>query len=418
MTWRCLLEGDDRELALVRVREIVQALGDLPHPDLEHPAVAGGSAGTALFHAYTAQAGLGGGERAEELLGKSVDALAELPLGASLYAGFSGVAWAAEHLAGPPVPGDDDDPSAEIDAALLEHMQATPWKRDYDLISGLAGFGVYALERVENGREAARPVLERVVDVLAELAVETPGSPGVTWWTSPDLLIPSTREQCPEGYYNCGLAHGVPGNIAVLAGAVAAGVARARPLLGRSVEWLLAQRREAPDGSLFPSTVDIPPAAAPRGCRAAWCYGDPGIAVALLWAGQLVDEPSWIATACEVARRASGRRDKGAGVIDAGVCHGAAGLALVFDRIWQATGDEAVRDGALFWARRTLEMHQPGTGIGGYTSFSPMAEGGNKWIDDPGLLTGSAGIGLALLACATEHEPRWDRFLLTSARPR
>jgi hypothetical protein len=416
MTWTCLLGGDDRELAMARVREIAAALEDVSHPDVDHPGVAGGSAGLALFHAYAAHAGLGGAERADELLGRSIDALAERPLGPSLYAGFSGIAWAAEHLGGPPAEG-DDDPSAEIDAALLEHLELTPWTRDYDLISGLVGFGVYALERVENGRAAARPLLERVVGKLAETAVEVPGSPGVTWWTSPDLLIPSTREQVPQGYYNCGLAHGVPGNIAVLAGAAAHGVEAARPLLGRAVDWLLAQRREAADGSLFPYTVDIPPSTAPPRCRAAWCYGDPGIAVALLWAGQLVDEPGWVAAAREVARAAGRRRDAGAGVLDAGICHGAAGLALVFDRMWQATGDDELGDAATFWARRTLEMHRPGIGLGGYQSYTPGDAPGKGWNDEPGLLTGSAGIGLALLACATANEPRWDRFLLTSARP-
>jgi hypothetical protein len=105
-------------------------------------------------------------------------------------------------------------------------------------------------------------------------------------------------------------------------------------------------------------------------------------------------------------------------VVDAGVCHGAAGLALVFDRLWQASGDDALRDAALFWARRTLAMHRPGEGVAGWRAYMPdLASGGHRWEADPGLLTGAAGIALALLACATEIEPRWDRFLLTSARP-
>jgi hypothetical protein len=36
------------------------------------------------------------------------------------------------------------------------------------------------------------------------------------------------------------------------------------------------------------------------------------------------------------------------------------------------------------------------------------------WKDDPGFLTGSAGIGLALLAATTAVAPDWDRVLLTA----
>jgi hypothetical protein len=55
-------------------------------------------------------------------------------------------------------------------------------------------------------------------------------------------------EPGPRGYYNLGLAHGVPGVIAFLGKVCAVGVAcdKARPLLDGAVHWLLEQ--EGPDG--------------------------------------------------------------------------------------------------------------------------------------------------------------------------
>lgn len=50
----------------------------------------------------------------------------------------------------------------------------------------------------------------------------------MTWWTNPAWLIPETREKCPRGYYNLGLAHGVPGVIGLLGRACAPGVAVSR----------------------------------------------------------------------------------------------------------------------------------------------------------------------------------------------
>ena len=64
--------------------------------------------------------------------------------------------------------------------------------------------------------------IERVVDHLAETA-ET-GDEGVTWYTDPELLVTWQREQAPTGYYNLGVAHDIPGAIAML-GAVLGAVA-------------------------------------------------------------------------------------------------------------------------------------------------------------------------------------------------
>src|SRR5262249_2093599 len=143
----------------------------------------------------------------------------------------------------------------------------SPWKDDYDLISGLVGFGVYALERMTPGADATRLAavvcLERVINRLAETAEHR--AEGITWWTNPAWLPPETRPRWPPGYYNVGLAHGVPGVIALLGCVCAApsprvlsptmgertrgeGVAlpQARALLNGAVRWLLEQ--DGPDG--------------------------------------------------------------------------------------------------------------------------------------------------------------------------
>ena len=39
------------------------------------------------------------------------------------------------------------------------------------------------------------------------------------------------------------------------------------------------------------------------------------------------------------------------------------------------------------------------------------------WCDDPGFLTGSAGIGLALLAAISQDPPQWDQLLLVDTPP-
>jgi hypothetical protein len=57
-----------------------------------------------------------------------------------------------------------------------------------------------------------------------------------------------------------------------------------------------------------------------------------------------------------------------------------------------------------------MDMQRPGVGIGGF-EMRRRERGRIWWKADPSLLVGSAGVGLALLAGATDQAPAWDRAL-------
>jgi hypothetical protein len=410
--WQPLLEGDCRALALQAVQEIADGLRESrSRLGMTDFSLAGGSAGLAVFFAYLHQAFSEPAATPRGFLEAAIAAAREGPTRASLYSGLAGVGWAATHLQDGLAGLDVEDITADIDEALDEHLGVSHWLAEYDLIDGLVGFGVHALERLP--RPAAAACLGRVVEHLAGLAEPRPE--GVTWWTPPDGLIPEQRQRYPRGYYNLGLAHGVPGVIALLGGACAAGVApeRARPLLDGAVHWLLAQRM-AEGPAAFSCFVG--PDVAPTPARLAWCYGDLGVALALLGAARAVGEEGWEQAALTIARRAAAR-PLASGVIDAGLCHGAAGVGHLFNRLFQAKGEECFAEAARFWLQRALSLRQPGYGIAGYLSWVPGPGGAMTWLAEPGLLTGAAGVGLALLAAATTLEPAWDRLLLVSLAP-
>ena len=62
-------------------------------------------------------------------------------------------------------------------------------------------------------------------------------------------------------------------------------------------------------------------------------------------------------------------------------------------------------------------MRQPGRGVGGFSALAAREDGTRYWQDDPGILTGAAGVAMALLAATTTIEPAWDRMLLLSTPP-
>jgi hypothetical protein len=105
----------------------------------------------------------------------------------------------------------------------------------------------------------------------------------------------------------------------------------------------------------------------------------------------------------------------GDGAEDARLFRGAAGKGHRLNRLAQATGDERLAEEARSWFGRVLAMRRPGEGIGGFQARVSDGRGGAAWADDPGFLTGSAGIGLALLAAVSTVEPAWDQILLGDA---
>jgi lantibiotic modifying enzyme len=406
--WRPILEGDAARAAREAIAAIAADLPDAPaRPEpAGRASLGGGDAGVALFYAYL------GDRRFDAIMAgcleRATRALEATPLPVGLYAGFSGIAWVVQHLSDrfldDGTPG--EDLNEEIDQAIRTHLADLRPPIDYDLIRGLAGLGLYSLERLP--RAGGAQCLHDVIGQLGKAA--EPRADGITWWTHPSLCG-VTRSPVPNGYYNLGVAHGVPGIIGLLGDACAAGVAarEAMPLLEGAVTWVLGQRLNGNGRSLFPYHVG--PGLEPSSTRLAWCYGDLGIAVTLLAAARAVAREDWEREAIEVAHRAAAWPIVGSGVVDAGICHGAAGVAHLFNRIYQATGDRVLREAALFWYDHALSLRKPGEWVGGFYAWEPVEGTQLGQVASPGFLTGAAGVGLCLLAATGEVEPAWDRLL-------
>ncbi len=355
---------------------------------------------------------------ARQCLDQAIEAVSTQATNASLYGGFTGVAWAAEmvdRLLDP----DAGDRSAAVDDALLGLLSRDErWSAPYDLIVGLTGLGVYALQRYP--RPVAVECLRWVVERLHECARQD--EHGLYWWTPPsEILDQESQMQYPAGRADLGVAHGVAGTIALLGCICGAGVepAAARPLLEGAVSWLLAHSVPTEAGPTFP--VWVAPAVQPWPARSAWCYGDPGIAAALLLAARGVDNAGWEQTAVALACRAAERPASETGVVNANFCHGSAGLAHIYNRMYQATGEPKLGRAALYWLERTLGFYRVARDTGGGTwvqgNWDPAQRELWTWTGIE-LVEGAAGVALVLLAAATSIEPTWDRmFLVSTPKP-
>lgn len=438
--WRPILEGSDADRAWTAIRAIAEGIPPALDQSLDEvraarqPSLAGGLAGIGVFYAYLAAATDDdrAADRAVEMMDRAAEILATSATPPELYSGFCGVAWCLEHLEGRLFESEDDGQQA-IDEALLSYLDSPVAQAEFDIIRGLAGFGVYALERLP--RPDAVAMLEKVVRALD--ATATRDETGAHWFSRPENLPEHQREDFPDGYINVGAAHGLPGVLPVLAGATAAGVAEdtAAPLLREAVDWLLAHPLdlELEEGGVcrFPYSWN-PDLTVGRRSRLAWCYGDPGVAGTVMAAAQAAGQGEWAREALAIGCDAVRRPEATSGILDAGLCHGSAGLGVLFQRMAHlGTGAGAdpstvacLEVGARFWYRHALDFRdrqleeRPEVGVAGFPAWSTAETLQDlDWRTDPGFLTGSAGIGLALLSAVAPLTPDWDRVLGLSVAP-
>ena len=455
--WQPALQGEQANAAVGIAREVatrlrgraqvdaavMQAQRQTTYPESVYwraYGIAQGYAGLALMAEYVDRCcpdegwdGVGRGYL--ELAAWGAEGEAQAPL--SLFAGLAGLAFTAAYLSR----GTRYRRLvAAIDAALLPRVTAAVEEVDaarggvsvssFDLISGLAGVGAYLLTRCgEPTTDAAlHASLRRVLGSLVRLTLDDGGLP--RWYTPPDLLgDPKTAVSYPNGQLNCGLAHGIPGPLALLALARRNGieVEGLDDAIERITGWLTVNRFDDEWGINWPTAVPVeviasgttpmltllrkapaPATTAPNGpSRTAWCYGSPGVARSLWLAGAALGRDD-LQTLAVSAMEAVYQRPLAARQIDSPTfCHGVAGLLHITLRFAHDTGLPLFRDAAAALADQLLGLYRPETPLGYYS-----LERSGQRVDQPGLLDGVPGVPMVLLAAATGVEPAWDRLFL------
>ena len=418
--WGAVLAGPLGERALDAVAAIAQAVQRpaeawIPTLDAEPFRIArgislrSGSSGLALFLAYAGASVVrvpALEEHARRMVDHAAAGIEAVETTAGFMDGFTGVLWAMDQVAqrlGTDFPGLDETLQESCGRLLGRPVEAD----GYDLWSGIIGHGVFALAR--GGTAAADRLVADVVDRLLRL-YET-SLPQAPWVTQPAFLKPRARLAHPHGFASLGVAHGVAGAVAFLA------MARSRGLAPESVSvicdsawrWIIAQETQDELGRYLPNKI-CPQIQPTRGMEF-WCNGTPGLTAVLLTAAGHLGHEDMRAWAVARAKRTADELTAYE-FADGCLCHGAAGLGHIFNRMAQATGDSRLRDAATDLFGRTLALRTPGRGVAGFVARGYNRDGELCDLYEPGLMQGAAGIGLALLAAATEQTPDWDRALL------
>ena len=344
---------------------------------------------------------------------------------ASLFSGLAGIGFAAITLAA----GRDryrrllatvDDTVVPMVVSAVPRLDAGRGcdVGEFDLISGLTGTGVYLLAR--RSKPQAEAALHVLLGGLVRLLADR-GEPR-RWHTPAHLVGGPMRANFPRGNHNCGLAHGVPGPLALLAIAACEGVVvdGLSDAIECAAEWLVEHAVPTAHGPDWPNAVGVSPdggraghlTATDRpttdfGGRAAWCYGTPGVARALGLAGVAIDRADLRALAERALRGVLARSSAGRGLSSPTFCHGMAGTLQVTLRFAMETGLAEFQSGVDTLLAELLAAYEPESVLG-FRNVEP----GNIRVDAPGLLGGAPGVALALLAAGGMQDQSWDRLFL------
>jgi lantibiotic modifying enzyme len=359
-----------------------------------------GDVGLSLFYGYLFKYTNKGNYQKQcvKRVANSLNKITSIELLPSFESGISGICWGLNHLIQTGVIKEDFECiiTDEINQYLSTYFNLYVKKNNYDYFSGALGIALNFLD-YNKANSNATDCLKNVISYLKEASRKQ--SIGIAWETP-----------FKEGY-NLGLSHGIPSIIVILAKLHKQDINKnaTLSLLRDAINWIISQ---ADLTSLKDPVYKYSTITDGKKTKLAWCYGDLGVAIALLQAYKATGNTEWLNLATALMKKTESRKEEG--VEDAQFCHGSVGIAHIYNRFYQVTGIESFRECSKFWYIKTLEYSKFEDGIAGYKSARKDSDYNTTFVNAPGLLEGCAGIGLSLLSSISSIEPKWDSCFLLS----
>jgi lantibiotic modifying enzyme len=395
-----LLTLQNKELANklhMKLEEIVNCLTYLKVDKNWSPSLFSGYAGIILFLFYYSQY-----SKKEYYANKAMNFLSFIfenikTQDYTFCNGMSGVCWCIQHLIKQRfIDIENFDILDHFDNYLCKHaLFSLQVHKNIDFLHGSIGTALYLLNRLEIAE-----IKRFEEDVIVSLN---------------DQKIQVNDFYCWESImgekYNISLSHGMASTCIFLAKAFCLNICKSlvKDLLEKSISFLLAQEIKSSNRLSYFPTFALLDKSNPLSSmsRMSWCYGDLGIAIAIWHSSRAINDKKMEQKAIDVLLHASDRTDLNLNMLhDAGICHGTAGVSLIFRRMYINTGIIKFKTISEYWIEQTLLMSKYLDAPAGYKADAKT--------DSYDLLTGITGIGLAFLSFLTNEDTNWDECLLLS----
>lgn len=286
-----------------------------------------------------------------------------------------------------------------IDTFLVNRLRNDLQIRNFDFLHGALGVGLYFLKIKTNTN-----IVHELIDCLHETAELDHKSGGLKWKTVIDI------ENRIIGY-NISLSHGISSIIIFLCRALAQRINQVKSLetLDGCIKYILNQKIDINEyGSFFPNFSIESDSKPLSGSRLAWCYGDLGVAYSIWYAGKTTNNNEWENEGLYILLESTKRKSRNnSRITEAGICHGSAGLIMIYRHLYLETKNNLFLDAVHYWVEQTISLEQFNDGLAGYKSM-----GIKEWYQDYSLLGGIAGIGLTFISYFSNDSQKWDEMFL------
>lgn len=326
-------------------------------------------------------------------------------ISSTLFAGLAGIALASYQcdVAFGRNPGNK---YGDIQSALLKVLKANPETLQFDHISGVVGIAAYCHATIS--LPGSKEILNVALEVLDKKATSLDGE---YWWNTPVVWLPAEYSEIGKPVTNLGLAHGVPGVIALLSALHRDDLlpSSSMKLLIGACHWLKKRIYEGIDKRFVIGYLDGFRATS----REAWCYGAPGVGYALALAGAVLDDKELLSTAAGLLNHYQSSPSVSYDSTLEGpiLCHGYAGVAHMLYRTNQILTKHDIDTGYL--EDHCFNMYAKANSLlQGCILSTPLINPFNKsnWYD---FLEGLSGASMSLLALKEDERSPWEALLLT-----
>lgn len=325
--------------------------------------------------------------------------------------GIGGFGWAIQHLkTNGFIDFDCDDLLSQFDDYLYNQMMIDFDHNNFDFLHGALGYAYYFLSRyinTENSylQEHYYEYLSKSVSSLEKLSIPTKN--GFRW----DSVL--ERKKDKRGA-NLGLSHGIPSILIFLSklNKIAVFKDQTEKLLFGGVSYILGLKKETEKNiSLFPSWVEKNKELE-YNSRIAWCYGDLGIGLSLLQASQSLGDNTIENHSFNILSHTTFRKSpKKSFVIDAAICHGSYGNALIYQNLFHRNQSKLYKESMDYWIKDGIEKAIFNDGYAGYKQYNGHEK---NWMPELSILEGVAGIGLTIINYLSKERNTWDECLMIS----
>jgi lantibiotic biosynthesis protein len=304
--------------------------------------------------------------------------------------GLAGVGWLFQYLDEIEVLDLKDSGFYDnLDAYLTVCLDKMLAEKNFDLLHGALGIGVYFLKR-KNEKQ-----IEKLVNALYEECEKT--NEEIKWSHFEQYYV-------KEQVYNMGLAHGMAGVIYFLKKCLSLNfsIDKCQTLLQGCLSFYNNNIQDHEHtGAYYPDLIicnQYRNDHSPQKSKLAWCYGDLGILNTLYLNSTTNSVPFNNNTVTSMLMASANRRDDNASLITTPhFCHGYAGAGLIFRNLYMKTGNSFFLETSQFWTGKTIElidkMYRTAEGY----DFSYDRTNTSLDSSRVGLLNGITGVGLLLL---------------------